>query len=163
MKRNWSDEELQEFWSLSPDELDLLPSRSPTRRLGYALQLKFLLIEGRFPEARRDIPAIPVRFVAEQIGGHAKHISGYDIDGRTARRDRSLIREALKYRAANDNDSRRMTQWLVADILPRGPEPTHLDDLVIGWFKEQRVEVPAEASRQRFVRSATSRGSRCAR
>ncbi|MBD8524423.1 Tn3 family transposase [Pseudomarimonas arenosa] len=154
MKRNWSDDELQEFWSLSPDELDLLPPKSPARRLGFALQLKFLQIEGRFPEGRRDIPAIPVRFVAEQIGGHAKHISGYDIDGRTARRDRSLIREALKYHAANDNDSRRMLDWLVADILTRGPEPTRLDDLVIGWFKEQRVEVPAEASRQRFVRSA---------
>lgn len=154
MKRNWSDDELQEFWSLSPDELALLPSKSAARRLGFALQLKFLQIQGQFPDYRRELPALAIRFVAEQLGGHAKHFSSYDIDGRTARRDRSLIRDALKYRASNDNDSRLMLLWLTTEILPRGPELTHLDDLVIGWFKEQRVEVPAEAYRQRFVRSA---------
>jgi hypothetical protein len=44
-----------------------------------------------------------------------------------------------------------MLLWLNREILPRGPDLTHLDDLVIGWFKEQGVEVPAEAYRQRFV------------
>lgn len=154
MKRNWSDDELQEFWSLSPEEFALLPAKTPARRLGFALQLKFLQVEGRFPNSRREVPAIPVSFVAEQLAGHSKHFATYDIDGRTARRDRSLIREALEYRASSDNDNRLMLLWLTREILPRGPDLTNLDDLVIGWFKEQRVEVPAEAYRQRFVRSA---------
>ncbi|MCB1608648.1 MAG: DUF4158 domain-containing protein, partial [Xanthomonadales bacterium] len=80
MKRNWNEEELQEFWALSPEERALLPAKSPARRLGFALQLKFLQIEGRFPSSRRDLPAIALRFVAEQIEGHARHFKNYDLD-----------------------------------------------------------------------------------
>ena len=156
MKRNWSEQELEESWTLAPEELGYLPQTSPARRLGFAMQLKFLQLEGRFPESRRDIPAIAVRHVAQQLGLSAKHAAAYVVDGRNARRDRSQIREALKYRPANEPDSHRMVDWLTEEILPRGPDPQHLDDLVIGWFKEQRVEVPADARRERLIRSAVS-------
>lgn len=156
MKRNWSDQELEEFWTLTPDELNLLPKNTPARRLAFAIQMKFLQIEGQFPDFRRDVPALATRHVADQIGVHRNHAASYDFEGRNARRDRSQIRAALNYRPANDADSRRMLAWLASDILPRGPDLQQLDDLVIGWFKEQSVEVPASTNRQRFIRSAVS-------
>ncbi|EQD64967.1 transposase Tn3 family protein, partial [mine drainage metagenome] len=157
MKRNWSEPELEEFWTLSPDELKLAFGLAPTRQLGLALQLKFLQIEGHFPGSRRDIPALAVRHVSEQIGVHQEHFAGYDIEGRTAQRDRVSIRKILGYRESNETDKKRLVTWLCNDILPRGPDTQQLDDLAVGWLKEQQVEAPDATIRQRLIRTAIGR------
>lgn len=115
MKRNWSEPELEEFWTLSPDELKLAFGLVPSRQLGLALQIKFLQIEGCFPGSRRDIPAVAVRHVSEQIGVHQKHFAVYDMEGRTAQRDRVSIRKLSGYRESNEADKKRLVTWLCTD------------------------------------------------
>ena len=157
MKRTWSEPELEEFWTLTPEESVLVTDKPPTRRLGLAMQLKFLQIDGQFPRGRHDVPAAAVRHLADQLDVHSKHVASYDMEGRSAQRDRVAIRQFLNYREANDSDNRRLVMWLCDDILPRAPDTQYLDDLAIGWLKEQRVEAPAVAYRQRLIRSAISR------
>jgi hypothetical protein len=67
MKRNWSDDELAAQWSLSPEELALLPNRVGHNRFGFAVQLKFFQIEGRFPRSPREVPAAALRYLARQL------------------------------------------------------------------------------------------------
>jgi hypothetical protein len=47
MQRHWNDHELVTHWSLSTDELALLPQRDASSRLGMAASLKFFQL--RFP------------------------------------------------------------------------------------------------------------------
>ena len=68
MKRNWSDDELAAQWSLSPKELALLPNRVGHNRFGFAVQLKFFQIEGRFPRSPREVPAAALRHLASELG-----------------------------------------------------------------------------------------------
>ena len=44
MHHSWSDDELTVHWSLTNDELALLPHRGDANRLGFAVQLKFLVV-----------------------------------------------------------------------------------------------------------------------
>ena len=67
MKQRWSPQELDGFWFLSDDELALLRSINLNNRLGFAVQLKFLEHEGRFPRQRGEIAATVIEFVANQL------------------------------------------------------------------------------------------------
>jgi len=55
MKWNWTEAELDEYWSLSEAELFLLANRTERGRLGLAVQLKYFEREGRFPESAKMI------------------------------------------------------------------------------------------------------------
>jgi Domain of unknown function (DUF4158) len=56
MKRTWTSEELLEHFTLLPDELTAIGNKSGATRLGFAVLLKCLQYEGRFPH---PIPSIP--------------------------------------------------------------------------------------------------------
>jgi hypothetical protein len=63
MKRNWQPEELLEYWTLLPKELELLAHKNPQNRLIFALLLKFFQMEAKFPESDHEIPAVVVNYV----------------------------------------------------------------------------------------------------
>ena len=48
MQRHWSEQELEAYWSFSTDELQLIPHRDASSRLGVASALKFFQLEGHF-------------------------------------------------------------------------------------------------------------------
>ncbi len=55
MTQSWLESEFQDRWTLSSEELALLPGMTDKGRLGFALQLKFMQIHGRFPERHVEI------------------------------------------------------------------------------------------------------------
>lgn len=154
MKHSWSDQEVDEHWSLSATELARLDSKTPGNRLGFALLLKYLLLEGRFPADRQEIPLGATRHVAAQLGVHPRIFSDYGLRGRTAKNDRAEIRALLGWRPATEDDNRRMAEWLRQEVLPTGPDPQHLDEISLSWFREERIESPAVRNRERFIRAA---------
>ncbi len=108
MKRNWSEPELDEIWLLSPTDLGFLTNKSPSGRLGVALQLKMLPFAGRFFEAPSELAPVVVRFVAQQVGVHPKLLNEYDVAGRNAKRDRTAIRKHLGWHQATEADHAAM-------------------------------------------------------
>jgi len=54
MKRQWSDVELADGWSLNHDEFELLNHRTGRSRLAFAAMLKFFQLEGRFPRDKKE-------------------------------------------------------------------------------------------------------------
>ena len=49
MKQHWNEQELVEQWTLTEAEKELLNQRTDRGRMGFAVLLKFLQIEGRYP------------------------------------------------------------------------------------------------------------------
>jgi len=64
MKRTWSPDELAAHWTLTDPDPQLFPGRFDHNRLGFAAQLKFFELEGRFPESPWDIPATALNALA---------------------------------------------------------------------------------------------------
>lgn len=56
MKRKWTPEELNEFFTLMSQDIELIETKSGENRLGFAVMLKFFEYEGKFPDSERDIP-----------------------------------------------------------------------------------------------------------
>jgi len=64
MDRNWSRQELAERWSLGFEELERIEGKSEPLQLGFAAQLKFYQLAGRFPvsAAATDLDEVPPPF-----------------------------------------------------------------------------------------------------
>jgi hypothetical protein len=67
VKREWSDDELIEHWTLLPDESRLLTNKTGAPRLGFAALLKSFQQDGRFPRSRQEVPAIAIAYLARSL------------------------------------------------------------------------------------------------
>lgn len=152
MKRHWHDEELAEHWSLSFDELTELADRTYANRLGFAVLLKFLIIEGRFPERAAEVPPVAVEYLAEQIGVSPRVFAEYELQGRTAKRDRERVRALSGFRPFGVTDDRAILRHLEQQI-PLAREE-HVREAALAWCRTQHVEPPTVARLERLAAAA---------
>ena len=68
MKPEWHQDELVQYWMLSPDERALLSNKTGATRLRFAVLLKVFQYEGRFPACREDVAVPIVAHLAKQTG-----------------------------------------------------------------------------------------------
>jgi TnpA family transposase len=154
MQHAWSDDELTIHWSFTPDELALVPHGSDANRLGFAVQLKFFDLEGRFPRTPREIPLAALGFVAEQLGLSPVVLQQYAWRGRTRKQHRAAIRTFVGFRTFTAADVSTLDTWLCQAILPSEQNPHHLVDLALDWCREHRLEPPTPQRLERLIRSA---------
>lgn len=112
MKRNWQPEELIEYWTLIPPELDLLTKKTAINRLGIALLLKYFQYESRFPTSKAEIPNEVVCYVAQLLKVSPDRFDNYDWQGRTIKAHRAIVREFLGITEATVKDAEKLTAWL---------------------------------------------------
>lgn len=154
MQHVWSDDELTVHWSFTPDELALVPHGSDANRLEFAVQLKFVDLEGRFPRTPREIPLAALGFVAEQLGLSPVVLQQYAWRGRTRKQHRAAIRTFVGFRTFTAADVSTLDTWLRQAILPSEQNPHHLVDLALDWCREHRLEPPTPQRLERLIRSA---------
>ena len=106
MKKHWGETELSEQWSLNSEEHDVIAFHPEKNRLGLAIQLKYIQIEGCFPRKLSDIPPVVNEYLAQQLNTSPLGIEKYDWEGRSCARHRQHIRLFLGYRppTAEDGD-----------------------------------------------------------
>ncbi len=154
MKQNWSEDELAVHWSLSDDEKDQIDSRTDHGRLGFAVLLKYLKAEGRFPQTHRDVPKVVVDFLAEELCITASTWNQFNFDGRTVKRIRAQIRNYLGFRPVAREDTQKIQKWLILNIIPYNPASRHLQGAVLDWCKEHKVESPTNERIERLIGAA---------
>ncbi len=154
MQRHWNDDELEPSWSFSSDELQLLPHRDASSRLGVAASLKFFQLEGYFPSSGRDIPSAALDYMAKQLDVAPNALSDYDWQGRTGKRYRGRLRTALGIRSATPEDFDALESWLREEVVPWDHNLRHLQDAVHEWYRSRLIEPPSEGRIERLVRSA---------
>ena len=98
MKREWTPDELAEQWTLSFAEHQVVGKKTGSTRLGFAVLLKFIQVEGRFPRHPRDVPMAVVEYIAPQLGLSPALWERYVWSGSTVEYHRAQIRRFLGLR-----------------------------------------------------------------
>ena len=84
MNQVWETEELIAYWMLVGDDWRLLGNKTGATRLGFALMLKYVEIEGEFPDSGEQIPPCAVDFMADLVKVDPSEFAKYSFDNRTA-------------------------------------------------------------------------------
>ena len=154
MAHSWNDSDTQDLWTLTIDESALLPGMTDKGRFGFAVQLKFMELHGRFPERQDEIDPNATQWLATQLGTTTESLSSYEFGGRQGQRHRRTIRVFLGFRRATGIDLQQLVQWLCDDVLPFDPQAHHGYDMALDWCRTQRLEPPAGDHLERVIRSA---------
>jgi TnpA family transposase len=157
VKRSWTTDELVEHWTLLPTERALVDDgRAEHTRLGFALLLKWFVLEGRFPRHRHEIPVSAIAHVAQQLEVPASALGAYDWTGRSIKHHRAAIRALLGVREATVQDAHDLAAWLCAAVLPHVRQAERLAVAVTERCRALRIEPPTPERVQRLIRSATA-------
>jgi Domain of unknown function (DUF4158) len=144
MKRTWTSEELLEHFTFLPDELAAVGNKSGATRLGFAVLLKCLQYEGRFPRSRPEVAPEVVRFLAAQVGVDAALFAQYMWEGRTIEAHRAQIREMTKIREFHRADEEALLDWLCTKVFDHEQHPERLRDLIRAECRTRAIEAPAD-------------------
>jgi len=149
-------DELLDAFTLTADELRLLRNKSGATRLGFALTLRFLLWRGRFPRGRGEVPDNAVVHVARQVKVEPSEIAFYDWQGRSAKRNRTEIREFTGFGECSVPDAEKVTLWLAENVCDQERNPDRVRQRLLEHCKEELIEPPEKTRIERIVRSALS-------
>jgi TnpA family transposase len=154
MKREWTPDELAEQWALSFAEHQVVGKKTGSTRLGFAVLLKFIQVEGRFPHHPRDVPMAVVEYIAPQLGLSPALWERYVWSGSTVEYHRAQIRRFLGFREVGARDTKSLTVWLSDAVLPHTQELEQVKARLFERCRELRLEPPALDRVERLVRSA---------
>jgi hypothetical protein len=157
MRQWWSAEELEDQWSLTVSDRQLVANKTGVSRLGFAVLLKFYEIDARFPESSEDVPVEAVVHVAQSVGVDWRAFASYSLTDRSAERHRAQIRESFGFRASTESDVDVLTGWLVDEVAHRGLRAEQLSDVLLDRCRRVQIEPPSAGRISRMVASARHR------
>ena len=120
MKQIWTAEELDAYWSISFDELELLRIKPDTSKIAFILQLKFYKYFGVFPDQDHLFAPIVLEYISDQLDLDSEILLSYDWDGRTSKRHRQEILDFLGFRRNTRQDKEKLNEWLRSEVFPHG-------------------------------------------
>lgn len=154
MKQVWETDDLVEYWTLLPPEVELLANKTGATRLGFAVLLKFFQLEMRFPQRAVEIPPACVDYLAKQVKAAPEQFQNYAWRGRTIEYHRAQIRRLHDFREATVKDADALSQWLQEHILVKEREFEHLKVAIYQRCREMKIEPPSPERVDRIIRSA---------
>jgi Domain of unknown function (DUF4158) len=144
MQDRWDPEELISCWTFDEADWRLLANKTGATRLGFAVLLRFLELEGRFPADADEVPAAVVDYLAGQVKVDRAELDGY-WTGRAVKYHRAQIRRELGFRESTLEDEQRMTEWLAGDLCPVELDDKRLRIDLLARFRQALIEPPGEA------------------
>ncbi|MBD3557519.1 Tn3 family transposase [Planktothrix sp. FACHB-1355] len=154
MKRVWETDELVEYWTLMPPEVEFLANKIGATKLGCAVLLKFFQLEARFPQHAAEIPPSAIDYLAKQVKVAPEQFQKYAWRGRTIEYHRAQIRQLHGFREATVEDANALSQWLQEHILVKERDYEHLKAAAYQKCRELKIEPPTPERVDRIVRSA---------
>ncbi len=108
----------------------------------------------------REIPTSALCFVADQLGLSPFVFQQYAWRGRARKQHRAEIRTFVGFRSFTAADASTLDTWLRQAILPSEQNAQHLQEIVVDWCREHRIEPPTPQRIERLIRSALHRHER---
>ncbi len=154
IKPHWDTEELISYWTLLPQELELVSNKVGANQIGFAVLLKYFQLMARFPDSAQEIPDIIISYIAQQLKIPETVYSEYNWQGRSISNHRASIRKLFGFAPATIADGEEMVNWLKAEIIPNEQRIEPITDLVYQRFRELQIEPPTPLRIEGLVRSS---------
>lgn len=152
MKRNWSTDELIEFFTLTPKDLELIGTKAGTTRLGFSILLKFFQLEARFPVLKTEIPFTVINFIAKQFKADKSNFKDYDLDERLCRYHKNRIREYFGFRETTVEDADALATWLWKNVACYDKDK--VTTALYEELRKRKLEPPTSDRVERIIASA---------
>lgn len=153
LKRKWTVEELNEFFTITSEEFLLLENKSSENCLGFIIMLKFFRYESRFPKSYKEVPWEIVKHISAQLNFNADLFRKYKWSGRSTKYHRAQIRKYLGFREFTSNDKILLSKWLYNKVFENNLNSVAITEDVLLKLKSEYVEPPAEQSLKRIINS----------
>ena len=139
---------------LEADRREIALRRGPHNRLGFAYQVAFVRVLGRFPQqAPLEIDGEILRFAALQLGADAETIHAYERRQQTVSEHQQRIGEYLRLRTFDTAGGERLARFLEDEAL-RLDRTASLLGRARGWLRDEHVLAPADSVLRRVVGAA---------
>jgi TnpA family transposase len=154
MRQHLTPQELDEHFTVLPQEHTLLAQKSPVQRLGCAILLKYFQWEGRFPTAWHDVPRAVIRHLAERLGVPVDSARQYDLEGRLARYHKGQIRHWMGFRPGTTADAEAIKAWVCTHTRIDEVAVPQLLSRLADRYKQLKIELPTSSRLERLAHSA---------
>lgn len=155
MKQQWTADELEELWTLHPDEFALLRNKTRENKLCFALILKYFQVTSYFPNDVSDIPKSITFHIAKQLGIPEKITKSIKWSQKNSNVYRRQIRDYLGFRRFGKGDIHQVKKWLIETILPEGNQSiSYLQNKVYQYLNENKIEPLSSEQLERHILSA---------
>lgn len=154
VKSPWNSEELIENWTLVPTELELVKKKVDFNQIGFAILLKYFQLMARFPDSPSDIPDRSITYIASQLLADESLYFKYNWQGRSIKNHRAEIRRLFGFQTATTSDSKQISNWLIAKILPEEQRVEPLLQLTYQKWRDLQIIPPTSKQVERLIHSA---------
>ena len=154
MKLLWPETELAENFTISSEEHKLLENKTPAGKLCFAIHLKLIQYQGRFPKILNEVPKSIVFFIADQLNIPPEEFVNYNWTGSEAKSQRAKIRALLGYNRWSRKFSKNLINWLQTEILPDQFKAEYLKEILLSHLHKLKIEPPEKTTIERIVNSA---------
>ena len=139
---------------LEADRREIALRRGSHNRLGFAYQVAFVRVLGRFPrQAPLEIDGEILRFAALQLGADAETIHAYALRQQTVSAHQRRIGQYLRLRTFDTAVGERLARFLEDEAL-RIDRTGSLLARARGWLRDEHVLAPADSALRRAVGGA---------
>ena len=139
---------------LEADRREIVLRRGPHNQLGFAYQVAFVRVLGRFPQqAPLEIDGEILRFAALQLGADAETIHAYAGRQQTVSEHQQRIGEYLRLRAFDAAAGERLARFLEDEAL-RLERTASLLVRARAWLRDEHVLAPADSVLRRAIGAA---------
>jgi TnpA family transposase len=148
---------MDEIFNLDNEELTLVKAKNTNKnKLGFAILLKYFQLEGHYPKSIQFIDPLLIKDLANQLDINPLSIKNFNWEGRSIERFRSEIRDLTGFKKANIEDSKKLIEWLIKNILPKAPKPSECIEYAYEYFRATKVEPFTSNELERYIQSAHS-------
>lgn len=154
MKKNWSNDELEEFWNILPEEKDLLRFRQGIQTFFFVLLLKHYLHEKRFLDSAHNLPHALLEYGYIKFGVivSIQELEVLLLNVRNCNRYKSEIREFLGIKLFKNTQREELSRYLYKLAFEtKNEEKIEAEAKLYLW--QHKIEFPNEVLISNLVRN----------
>ena len=155
MKLFWEQSELEVNFTLNTAERKILSNRTNVNKLGLAILMKYFQYEHRFPNKRKEIPILLIKYIAEQLNISAEEFKNYNIqtNKREIKRQRAIIRQFYNIRKWDKRYFHQVYEFIIKLVLPDKIEIEDIRNAILKFLYDKSIEPPRQKPLMRIIKS----------